>query len=568
MEGKTLLTFLLDHLYNDKFLSFYFTFTMVCLDVPMHLEGCPEMSVDQMRDQFQEMLVLCGIPPDGCKFLVNQGIVSANKFIKLPLDNGINDLKKMVAMVHVTPAGGFPPAVAANPNALAAPALPAQRNRGIDIPYMAWLNLCVLLVYTISLYQCGLALDYHLMEEDLLTKWCKYITQENDVDHQTPKDPPKLKNLEDWFDFKEALEAWALDMHGHSLTTPITYLLHNKTYVNAEMHVVDYDSITVMLIATTNHHGTHYQKDNALLYEVLKRCTTGGIGATQVSKYEKTRNGREAYEAIKEMAEGASGQALMRKRCYKLLEAVKYTNWNGQMSLVKTVNILEKTFVTLTKVGKTLSETHKVEYLHNSAAAKHLNTANAIIIGDDTKMNDFVKAKNFLLLHDGRSDAGRKCNRGISAAKQVNNKKHVNNKKPKSANKKKKVSLDNYDPAKDCIPNKEFWALSPNSWKKWNECRAVAHSVGAATTVPTLIDKAGAARFNLELYQLAKEHAHREIAKSCMRVLVLMKPAMMPRRSLLLKRRMLDGSLGTRDAKLRIDFSNLLTKVVLKLVMF
>ena len=82
--------------------------------------------------------------------------------------------------------------------------------------------------------------------------------------------------------------------------------------------------------------------------------------------------GREVYEAIKEMAEGASRQASMRKWCYELLEAVKYTNWNGQMSLAKTIDILEKTFVTLSKVGETLSETHKIKYLHNSAAAKRI----------------------------------------------------------------------------------------------------------------------------------------------------------------------------------------------------
>ena len=60
----------------------------------------------------------------------------------------------------------------------------------------------------------------------------------------------------------------------------------------------------------------------------------------------------------------------MRKWCYELLEAVKFMNQNGQMSLVKTVNILEKTFVILSKVGEECSETQKVKYLHNSVAAE------------------------------------------------------------------------------------------------------------------------------------------------------------------------------------------------------
>ena len=150
-----------------------------------------------------------------------------------------------------------------------------------------------------------------------------------------------------------------------------------------------------MRIATTHIHGTHYTKDNVVLHECLKHCTIGGIGVTQVSKYESTHNGCKAYLAIKAMVEGSAGKASIWKHCYELLEAVKYTNWNGQMLLAKMVNTLEQTFITLTKVGEEHSETRKVEYLQSTTAAEGLNTAKMMILGDDEKMNDFVKVKNF-----------------------------------------------------------------------------------------------------------------------------------------------------------------------------
>ena len=164
------------------------------------------------------------------------------------------------------------------------------------------------------------------------------------------------------------------------------------------------------------------------------------------------------------------------------------------MLLAKTVDILEKTFITLSKVGEELSETCKVEYLHNCAATERLNMARAIILEDDEKLNDFVKAKNFLLLNDGRSDAGRKRVRGISAAKQLGQK------KLKMVGNKKKVLINDFDPAKDRIPNKEFQALSPGSRKKWNERRVVAHAIGATRTVSFLDDETEAAGFDPELY--------------------------------------------------------------------
>ena len=62
----------------------------------------------------------------------------------------------------------------------------------------------------ISLCQYGLELDYPDFDDGTLTTWCEYISKEYGVECETPKDPLKMKNLEGWFDFKEALYAWAL----------------------------------------------------------------------------------------------------------------------------------------------------------------------------------------------------------------------------------------------------------------------------------------------------------------------------------------------------------------------
>ena len=53
-----------------------------------------------------------------------------------------------------------------------------------------------------------------------------------------------------------------------------------------------------------------------------------------------------------------------------------------------------------------------------------------------------------------------------------------------------------------------------------------------------------------------------------LRVLMLIAKAMSPRRSPPQRTRMLDGNLGAWDAKQRIDFSNVLMKVVLIIAMF
>ena len=386
----------------------------------------------------------------------------------------------------------------------------AIHNWGVDIPYMAWLNLCAMLMYMISLHQHGLELDYAEFEEAALTDWCKYVSEEYGIECKTLKDPPKLKNLKDWFNFKEALYAWALDKRGHSLDTPLAYLLHDYVSISDDQYSETYDSISQMLIATTHMHGTHYMKDNAVLHKCLKYCTVGGIGTTQVSMYESTHDGQKAYLAIEVMAKGSAGKASIWKCCYELLEAVRYTNWNGQMLLAKMVDTLEWTFITLAKVGEELSETWKVEYLCCAAAAEGLNTAKAMILGNNKKMNDFVKAKNFLLLNNGCSDSGKKCTQGISAVKSMGQKK-----KPKKLSSAKKILINDYDPKKDHIPNKEFRALSPDSQSKWNEHRTATRVLGTLTMTlaPGSSDnKKLPTQSDLERYKIAREHAKKTIA--------------------------------------------------------
>ena len=170
------------------------------------------------------------------------------------------------------------------------------------------------------------------------------------------------------------------------------------------------------------------------------------------------------------------------------------------------VNALEKTFITLAKAGEELSKTCKIEYLCTSATTKQLNPDKMMTLGDDEKMNDFVKAKNFLLLSNGHLDSSKKCTHGISAAKRVRQM------KPKKLLTAKKVSIDDFNHSKDHIPNKDFWALSPGSHKKWNNHRTAAHMVRSSTTMTLTTgdseDKKIPPQFDLEMYKMAREHAH------------------------------------------------------------
>ena len=73
------------------------------------------------------------------------------------------------------------------------------------------------------------------------------------------------------------------------------------------------NSLEFMRLNTT-HIGPEYEKDNQDLYNLLRSYLTGTAGWNIISKYQRAKNGRDAYLALREHYEGSSFHDLKKSR--------------------------------------------------------------------------------------------------------------------------------------------------------------------------------------------------------------------------------------------------------------
>jgi len=195
--------------------------------VSPNLLGRAALTEQQKMAQFQAKLKLCGVSDAGLRFFDRQDLKTADDLVTLPLDTGVRDLMKIATQIYDNVGtAGFPPSpaartaptgttaapapapAAADPTAVAAAAAAAVKGKGFEISMKAWANIKALHGYTTFLMQRGQALDYQDFDRDKLLLWLEYMREVYKCENKgTPKDPPKLTDLEDWFTFKEDIYA-------------------------------------------------------------------------------------------------------------------------------------------------------------------------------------------------------------------------------------------------------------------------------------------------------------------------------------------------------------------------
>jgi len=87
--------------------------------------------------------------------------------------------------------------------------------------------------------------------------------------------PPKLKDLDGWFEWEDLLISYLLKSCSENLWCPKTYLLCQEKTPNAAALGKTYDSINDDLFATLKHEGELYCLNNKWFYSLLEFLTTG-----------------------------------------------------------------------------------------------------------------------------------------------------------------------------------------------------------------------------------------------------------------------------------------------------
>jgi hypothetical protein len=148
-------------------------------------------------------------------------------------------------------------------------------------------------------------------------------------------------------------------------------------------------SLDQELINTVVLSGTAYQHDNKVLFDMLKDLTLQGNAWEFIAGYNRSKDGRAAWLALKAQAEGPQASETRKQKAYADIAKAHYTG-SGRFTLQSYITKHLAAHNVLRKEGEMISENKKVTDFLRGIQDSRLDTAKQIVQSRTDLMGDFT----------------------------------------------------------------------------------------------------------------------------------------------------------------------------------
>ena len=173
-------------------------------------------------------------------------------------------------------------------------------------------------------------------------------------------------------------------------------------------------SLEEELIRRTKHSGSHWETDNHSVWNIIRTLTHGGPAWNWVSTYQKKRNGREAYIALKGHYLGVSFVAKTISDATTDLKNIFYTGKSRNFDFETFCGKLNKAFTDLSDNGQVYTEQMKVQMLLTATQDPLLEHAKLKVLGDNELLHDYSGTISYLKIALNSCSNHLKSSRNIS----------------------------------------------------------------------------------------------------------------------------------------------------------
>lgn len=262
-----------------------------------------------------------------------------------------------------------------------------------------------------------------------------HFQNEKEQPEATP--PEKIIKVEDVRTNIEALDSYLHNAFGETFL-PLAYLVRDEVALPDVDPGFGLPSFHEEMVQRGDHEGTAFQRDNVALWNVISQMTHGGFAWSWVSMYARTRNGREAYIALKTHYLGDSYQARIRAASDAVLQKT-YFDGARSFTFESYITALQKALTDLEATGEAVAEERKVRVLLRGITSANLQSAvNAVNANRHLKSN-YDATVNFLAEANDTLKAMASAKRNVSAVSGTASKKS-DKKNGDKKNKKQKLT--------------------------------------------------------------------------------------------------------------------------------
>ena len=279
---------------------------------------------------------------------------------------------------------------------------PNQEGERPSIPFASIRLLQAMRHWTIERQRCGLPVVHNELTHDELEQILERMEEEESIAEMKPVPPPlpdKFSSFgKNWRVFSEGFKGHCAVVRG-TMNIPLAYLLREHTAVTPAQRTDAYSTADVRLMSIVRLEGRDYQKDNSLVWQLLRPLVLETAAWNYVKQYDTTQDGRSAFLALQTRGEGEAAVDARRAAAEEIIQTAKYTGKSKRFSIQHYINLLQGAFTELESIGEgeyALTEKQKVSiFTKGLVAEEYAATRHSIYQNEETR-SDFQKCYAFV----------------------------------------------------------------------------------------------------------------------------------------------------------------------------
>jgi len=281
--------------------------------------------------------------------------------------------------------------------------LPAnQDGERPSIPFASIRLLQAMRHWTIERQRCGLPIVHNELTHDELERILERMEEEESIAEMKPVPPPlpdKFSSFgKNWRVFSEGFKGHCAVVRG-MMHIPLAYLLREHTVVTPDHRAAAYSTADARLMSIVRLEGKDYQKDNSLVWQLLRPLVLETAAWNYVKQYDVTQDGRSAFLALQTRGEGEAAVDARRAAAEDIIQTARYTGKSKRFSIQHYINLLQGAYTELESIGEgeyALTEKQKVSiFTKGLVAEEYAATKHSIFQNEETR-SDFQKCYAFV----------------------------------------------------------------------------------------------------------------------------------------------------------------------------
>jgi hypothetical protein len=206
------------------------------------------------------------------------------------------------------------------------------------------------------------------------------------------KIPDPFKKDTKWKTWKENVKTYLHSKLGQA-SIPLAYIIRE---LDIPIPNILYPTVHDQLVECAVLHGTEYNTNNGIVYDLLQSLTLNGPAWPWIDGFQRTRDGRRAWKALEAYYKGDSMRTRSKQECYDAIAKATYQGTKRNFDFSAYVAVHQQAHQDLIRLGEPILENKKVhDFLHGITDPQCSNIKLSVLANPILLLLQLTRSLNF-----------------------------------------------------------------------------------------------------------------------------------------------------------------------------